>query len=160
MCATAASRARWAQFFVQSRDMNTLDTTLTESIIVNRVEFIESMEGSVTFQTQNGSILSAFFFQEKFTVGEHALVQFGSLDYPLEWTAIFSENKEGRQKLEPALEYCSYYAYGKIIALNPIVADFGDLKLSIGDWTHDEKVIGEFIYWKIRRLDITRLRPT
>jgi hypothetical protein len=140
--------------------MNAIDNILTQTVKVEEVQFLDEFDGIVTVVTTKGSLLSAYFWGDTFQKGEQANVQFSALDYPVSWDAIFSENKEQKLALETASKECVYYAYGRILSLNPIVVDFGDIKLSIGDWTHDERVIGEYIYWKIDRLDLTRLRTT
>lgn len=130
---------------------------LTQTVKVKEVEFTDEFAGVVTVTTISGSLVSAYFWGDNFQRDEEIEIEFDALDYPISWEAIFSENKEQKLVLEPAPETCAYYAYGKILTLSPIIADFGDLKLSIGDWTHDERVVGEYIYWKIDRLDIRRI---
>jgi hypothetical protein len=51
----------------------------------------------------------------------------------------------------------SYYGYGEIKLIDPITADFGDIQLELGNWTNDRKVVGEYIYWTIERLDIRKI---
>ncbi len=131
---------------------------LTQTVKVKEVEFTDEFDGIVTVTTISGRLVSAYFWGDNFQRDEEVEIEFDALDYPVSWEATFSENKEQKLLLEPAPEKCAYYAYGKILALNPIMANFGDIKLSIGDWTHDERVIGEYIYWKIDRLDIRRTR--
>jgi hypothetical protein len=140
--------------------MDTTEKILPQIVQVKEVEFTDKFEGSVTVVTIRGNLVSAYFWGDTFQEGEQVQVEFSALDYPISWEAIFSENREQKLGLEPASEKCAYYAYGKILSLNPIIADFGDIKLSIGEWTHDERVIGEYIYWKIDRLDVSRLRTT
>lgn len=130
---------------------------LTQKIKVKEVEFTDEFDGIVTVQTVKGGVVSAYFWGDIFKKDEDVEIEFDTLDYRISWEAIFSENKEQKLFLEPASEKCAYYAYGKILRISPIIADFGDIKLSIGDWTHDERVIGEYIYWKIDRLDVKRI---
>lgn len=140
--------------------MNALDKILTQVVKVKNVEFSDQLDGVVTVVANNGNLVTANFWGDTFRDGEQVEVEFSALDYPASWEAIFSENRERKLCLDPASEKCVYYAYGKILSLSPIVADFGDIKLSIGDWTHDEQIIGEYIYWKIDRLDIRSIRTT
>ena len=114
-------------------------------------------EGTVTFETNTGKIFSAMFWGQEFHLNNLYFVTFSSLDFPLDWEVIFSENKGHLKTIEPNKEQCSYMAYGKILSINPIKVDFGDLVMNVGNWTNDEKVIGEFIYWKIDRLDVLQV---
>lgn len=102
--------------------------------------------------------MSAFFYGGVFEAGEQFDAEFDHIEYPLEWEVIFSENKEQIKELVPAPGLCSYYGYGVIEAINPIIADFGCIRLDLGEWSHDERIVGEYIYWKIDRLDISRRR--
>ncbi len=135
-----------------------MDTTQNEilynKLTVSKIELTDNYEGAVTLETQTNIKFTAFFWGQTFELNKTYKIKFGCLDYPLKWETIFSENKTKKQTLETQNEFCSYEAYGNIISINPIVADFGDIKMDIGDWTHDQKVIGEFIYFKIDRLDI------
>ena len=95
-----------------------------------------------------------FFWGEKLEEQKKYLIEFSSIDYSLEWSVIFSENKEKIKCLILDNKNCSYLAYGQIISIKPTIVDFGDIKMGIGLSTNDERVIGEYIYWKIDRLDI------
>ena len=127
---------------------------LYNQLTVSRIELTDKYEGTVTLVTQTNKNFTAFFWGQTFELNKTYKIKFDCLDYPLKWETIFSENKAQKKMLESQNEFCSYLAYGKIISINPVVADFGDIKMEIGDWTHDENVIGEFIYFKIDRLDI------
>ena len=48
----------------------------------------------------------------------------------------------------------NYYCYGKIIGVNPVIADCGDMLFDLGELSHDERVVGEYVYFVIERLDI------
>ena len=121
------------------------------------IDKTDEYEGTVQFAI-HGNEYKAFFYGEDFLSGESVKVEFDQLDYPLEWDVIFNENKNKEFRFEKAEDSdCSYYGYGKITAINPVTADFGDIQLGIGNWTNDPKVIGEFIYWKIERLDISKV---
>ena len=72
---------------------------------------------------------------------------------------IFTENKEIELRIEKSKNSeWSYYGYGKIKSVDPVTADFGDIQLELGNWTNDPKVIGEYIYWAIARLDISKIK--
>ncbi len=69
------------------------------------------------------------------------------------WEEKFEKNKDRKKCLIKTGNW-SYEGYGQIVSINPVIADFGDMKLELGEFTHDNRVIGEFIYEKIARLDV------
>lgn len=133
---------------------------MTNTLRVDKIELFDPLEGKITFTTQNGKQIEAFFWGEKFEEQKDYLVEFTSLDYPLDWNVIFSENKEKIKSLILENGLCSYLAYGQIVSINPTVVDFGDIIMEIHLPTNDEKVIGEYIYWKIDRLDILETKSS
>lgn len=133
---------------------------IINNLKVYKIELYDPLEGKVTFVAQNGKQIEAFFWGEKFEEQKDYLVEFSSLDYPLDWSVVFSENKEKTKNLIIDNELCSYLAYGQIISINPTVVDFGDIVMEIHLSTNDEKVIGEYIYWKIDRLDILETKSS
>ena len=119
------------------------------------VSKIDKYEGTAHFKI-NGNDYYAFFYGEDYEFGKDYKVEFDHLEIPLEWDSIFNENKRNERKLVKIdNSEWSYDGYGIIKSINPIIADFGDIQLNIGNWTNDSNVIGEFIYWKIDRLDIS-----
>ncbi|UOK42103.1 MULTISPECIES: hypothetical protein [Flavobacterium] len=133
---------------------------MTNTLRVDKIELFDPLEGKITFTTQNGKQIEAFFWGEKFEEQKDYLVEFTSLDYPLDWNVIFSENKEKIKSLILEKGLCSYLAYGQIVSINPTVVDFGDIIMEIHLPTNDEKVIGEYIYWRIDRLDILETKSS
>lgn len=118
---------------------------------------MDKYEGTVHFEI-NGNDYKAFFYGEEYEPGQNVEIEFDHLESPLEWDVIFNENKDKELRIEKAENSeWSYYGYGRIISINPVTADFGDIKLELGDWTNDPKVVGEYIYWKIDRLDISKI---
>ncbi len=121
---------------------------------VVQIALTDLYESTVTFEAPTGKRFSAFFRGAHFVIDQTYRVTFCGLDYPLAWEAIFSENKACERRLGAARGEWSYLAYGHVLAINPVTVDFGDIVMAIGDWTNDERVIGEFINWKIDRLDV------
>lgn len=70
------------------------------------------------------------------------------------WEQMFSGNPDKKKMLVRTGDW-SYEAYGQIISIKPVVADFGIIVLELGDFTNDERCIGEWIVEKIDRLDLT-----
>ncbi|GEM_PF-499958 len=118
---------------------------------------MDNYEGIVHFEI-NGNDYKAFFYGDEYKPRQNYKVEFDHLETPLEWDKIFNKNKRKEQKLEklPDTDWC-YYGYGRIKSINPVIADFGDIQLDIGKWTNDPNIIGEFIFWKIERLDIRKI---
>ena len=133
-----------------------------ENIITIQVLSVEKMdeyEGSVLFQI-NGNEYKAFFFGEEFISGESVVATFDHLETSLEWDTIFNKNTQKLKKLVTTTEAeWSYKGYGQIKAINPVVADFGDIQLDLGALSNDPNVIGAYIYWEIERLDVSRDIP-
>ena len=121
------------------------------------VNLIGDCEGTVTFETNMGKRFEAFFYGKAFKIDEIYFVTFSSLDYDLKPEIIFSENKSQNKYLVKEKKSWSYQAYGQILSINPVVVDFGDLRMELGNWANDNKVIGEYIYWKIDRLDVNEV---
>lgn len=67
------------------------------------------------------------------------------------WECIFSGNPDKKTGLEH-LSGWRYRAYGKIISINPVVADCGLLSVEDVVQTNDPRVIGEFVAFTISRL--------
>lgn len=70
------------------------------------------------------------------------------------WEEIFSGNPHGERSLK-RIRGWSYWGYGLIIAVNPMVVDFGILQLEAGPRTHDERCVGASVRVLIDRLDLT-----
>lgn len=70
------------------------------------------------------------------------------------WEQMFGGNADHRKELVRTGDW-SYDAYGQIVSIAPVVADFGLFRLTLGDFTHDERCVGEWILEKIQRLDMT-----
>ena len=118
---------------------------------------MDKYEGSVQFEI-NGNDYKAFFYGEEYEPGQNVEVELDQLESPLEWNVIFTENKDKEQRIEKLKNSeWGYYGFGKIKSIDPVTADFGDIQLELGNWTNDPKVIGEYIYWTIDRLDISKI---
>jgi len=70
------------------------------------------------------------------------------------WDEMFRGNSGGKKELVKTGDW-SYDGYGEIISVDPVVADFGDFTFEIGDFTTDQRCVGEFIHIVIDRLDLT-----
>ncbi len=121
---------------------------------ITRLTLHDKYEGIVEFKTSSGNIYEAFFWGKSYKVGEKVFVELHHQSLPLDWKKTFSLNPNKEKKLEKLSGECEYAGYGEIEQIDPIIACFGDIKLDLGNWTRDKKIIGEFIYWRINRLEI------
>jgi hypothetical protein len=124
-------------------------------IEVNRTD---KFEGTVAFKI-NDRQYDAYYWGDNFLPGEELNISLTQLESPLKWETIFGENREREIKIEKSdTKDWTYYCYGTIHSVKPVIADFGDFQLDLGDWTNDENIIGEYIYWVVARLDIKRAK--
>ena len=98
-----------------------------------------------------GKVYSAFAFGFRHTAGSEVDLEVSADFGDTEWNEMFGRNNERKQALISTGEW-SYEAFGKIISVAPVVADFGGLELVVGPFTHDNRVIGEYIFTVIDRL--------
>ncbi|WP_416865244.1 MAG: hypothetical protein ACMVP2_22800 [Imperialibacter sp.] len=130
---------------------------MKQKVKIISVSKTDEHEGTVTFQI-NGRHFDAFFWGDNFLPGEELHVSLTQLEYPLSWETVFGENKGREIKIEKSnVKDWAYYCYGTIQSVRPVIANFGDFQLDLGDWINDDKVVGQFIYWTIDRLDIKRV---
>jgi hypothetical protein len=115
----------------------------------------EIKEGTVRFEI-NGNQYHASSIHDDYQVGELADVGFTALEANQEWEECFGKNTGKRIRLIHRGGW-SYDGYGIITSIKPVVADFGDIQLELGNWTNDERVVGEYIYWPIIELRIFRM---
>lgn len=104
-------------------------------------------------------VMDAFSLVDRFAprCGEQFEVELSALlteDEP--WEAMFTGNPDKAKRLEP-LGGWSYRAYGQIVSINPVVVDCGILSVPDVLDTNDPRVVGEFIAFRISRLDATLL---
>jgi hypothetical protein len=123
-------------------------------IRVKDVYLTDLYDGILTFETETGNIYDAYFWGAVFTVEEEKIVELSQFGEELDWNSIFTQNIAKEKRLKKTANKCEYIGYGQIESINPIIVNFGDINLDIGNWTSDERIIGEFIFWKIPRLDI------
>jgi hypothetical protein len=74
------------------------------------------------------------------------------------WEDIFRANPEHKAKLE-SLGGWRYRAYGKIVSVDPVRVDVGIMELDGPVESHDTSLVGEYIAWKIDRLDVNGMHP-
>ena len=114
----------------------------------------DKYKGIVEFKTASGNSYEAFFWGKSFKEGEQVLIELQHQSSALDWENAFSLNTTKEKKLEKLNGECEYSGYGEIEKISPIIACFGDIKLNLGNWSSDKKIMGEFIYWRINRLEI------
>ena len=112
----------------------------------------EMKEGTVTFNIK-GITYNAFSFNNDFKEGQEYDVNFTHIPGDTTWDENFNNNSQKMKCLEQKGKW-AFDGYGQIISINPVVANFGDIELELGDWTNDKRVIGEYIFWRISRLNL------
>ncbi|MDF2188317.1 hypothetical protein [Paraflavitalea sp. CAU 1676] len=116
---------------------------------VENVKYTDEYDGIVTLLFPSGDTIDACFWGATFDIGDDVDVVFDGGETNFSWENTFSRNKDHQTGMHKASERAAYHCYGKITGVNPVMADFGLMTLKLGDWTHDEQVIGEYIYWEI-----------
>ena len=86
------------------------------------------------------------------TGGEFEVSLSTELDDSWTWEDIFAANPDQRIGLEP-LEGYSYLVFGRIQSIDPVRIDCGLLVEERAIYTHDARVIGNFVGFKIIVLD-------
>ena len=77
------------------------------------------------------------------------------LDDDEAWEAMFAGNTDKRKALE-RVEGWSYRAYGEVVSIDPVMVDCGVIQIPDVFHSSDSRVIGEFIAFRITRLDATQ----
>lgn len=125
--------------------------------VIKRIDWLdqETREADVCFEVGKNSYW-AFCHPCGFTEGEERYVGFDFVDCEdITWETMFSYNRDEEKKLVPMTDdRTSYCCYGKIVGVNPVVVDCGDLRLDLGALTHDDRVVGSYVYFVISRLDV------
>jgi len=112
-------------------------------------------EGTVSFQIGKNSYKADSIFDD-YPLDQSVDVEFShfsDIDDP--WQKAFDNNPEKKKCLVNTKD-CSYDGFAQIISIHPIKADFGDIILDLGNWSNDERIVGEYIFWPIARLSISR----
>ncbi|WP_051560522.1 hypothetical protein [Clostridium beijerinckii] len=115
----------------------------------------EANEAIVSFQINN-KVYKAFGCPVNFEVGNFYKVEFDFIEgVDVQWDVMFSENKDKIKDLIIKLNgIWSYSAYGQILTVNPIMVDCGIGKFDLGYISRDERLVGEYIFFNISRLNI------
>ena len=121
--------------------------------IIN-VDYLDKYEGTVKFMTESGKVYEAMFWGNTFKPGERREIRFNHSCLKFDWEATFNMNLSKEKKSEKLEKDLEYIGYGQIEQINPVIACFGDIWLDLGSWASDERVINEYIYWRIDRLEI------
>ena len=74
-------------------------------------------------------------------------------DEGFSWDEAFRGNPGCKKRLDPVRGW-SYTGYGQIVAIMPVVIDFGLLRMEDANWATDEGFIRRFVKIPIDRLDI------
>jgi hypothetical protein len=129
---------------------------MTKLVKIVAVDPSDEFEGAVQFEV-NGQCYDAFYWGDFFLAGKTVEVLLTQLEYPLRWETTFGENKHREVRMDKSNDKrWMYHCYGVVKSIKPVIADFGDFQLDLGDWSNDERIVGEYIYWRVDRLDLSR----
>lgn len=124
---------------------------------IKGIDWIDEVakEAEVCFRIGN-SAYWAFCSPCDFSIGSLSNIEINFLeDEEISYETFFTYNINKEMKIVPFdNSRISYYCYGKIISVNPIVVDCGDIQFDYGEFSNDKKVVGEYVYFVIARLDI------
>lgn len=111
------------------------------------------LEARIRVDDQDISVMDSFG-GDKITPGEEFDIEIYAGLYNDEdsWEGIFEGNPNNEKKLEP-LGNWRYKIYGIVSSINPVLVDVGIMHLEAPITTHDERVIGESVAFRVERLD-------
>jgi hypothetical protein len=117
----------------------------------------ENPEAEILFEIC-GKEFWAFCHPCNFKEDEIVEVFFSFIEEEMSEYAFWEENKERNKEIVPSNKNrFHYYCYGELKSIHPVVIDCGTLNLSFGDWINDERMLGNYVYFVIARLDIFRV---
>jgi hypothetical protein len=77
------------------------------------------------------------------------------MERSISFEAMYSQNKNQEKKLVQNKDNSwAYEVYAQVKSIKPFMIDCGDFDLEIFSHSSDERLIGEYIYYPILRLDI------
>ena len=114
------------------------------------------LEASISAGGQTFCVMDQFEGKDLY-IGDEIDVEIsaGLYDENESWETIFNGNPQKEKKIEP-LGGWRYRVFGVVCSVSPVLVDAGQMQLEIPVTTHDEKVIGEFIAFRVERLDASR----
>ncbi len=74
-------------------------------------------------------------------------------DEAFTWDLAKRRNKTKNVSLEPLTGW-SYFGYGRVEQIMPVVIHFGLLRLEDATWTTDETLVGQYVGVPINRLEL------
>lgn len=115
---------------------------------------IEAREADVHFEA-GGNLYHAYSHPCDFEPGGLYTAVLDCLEQELSLDAKLSGNSEHSAMLVPRKDgFWAYDGYGHICAIRPVVVACGDLRVELDAFFRDERLIGEPIYFAVRRLNI------
>jgi hypothetical protein len=116
----------------------------------------ESSEAEVLFEI-NGEQFWAFCHPCNFIENEIVDVCISFIEDKIPENTFWDENKNNQKSIiQSKIDKWSYYCYGQLISIHPVIIDCGVLTLTYGDWINDEKTLGCYVYFVIARLEIDK----
>lgn len=128
-------------------------------VFVKKIIWIdeEGLEAEVLFEIE-GQQLWAFCHPCNLLENQEEIICFDFIEEEISETEFWNKNEYNMKKIEPReSDKWSYYCFGQIESIHPVIANCGSIKFSLGDWINDENVINSYVYFVISRLDIVRV---
>lgn len=128
------------------------------SILVREIntQSTGSKEAIITFELQ-GKEYKAYSYPHNFVVNKFQDAVFDFIESDIDDDVFWDSNVDKVIKLEQdTINPLKYYCYGKIIDINPVMIDCGDLTFDYGDISNDSRIIGHYVYFVIDRLDVSK----
>lgn len=117
----------------------------------------EIPEAEVMFEI-NEKHFWAFCHPCNLSKGETTEVCLSFIEEEVSEAAFWDQNNEhDKEIIASESNRCSYYCYGQLKSIHPVMVNCGAITFSFGDWINDERAIGSYVYFVISRLDIGKL---
>lgn len=127
-------------------------------VYIKKIDWIdkEAAEAEVLFEI-NGQDFWAFCHPCHFLENSKETAFFDFIENEISETKFWNGNKNKIKKIVPMVDNkWSYYCYGQIEQINPVIVNCGSIIFSLGDWINDRNVINNYVYFVISRLDIMK----
>ncbi len=106
----------------------------------------------------NGKSLWAFCHPCYLNESEIIEVRLTFIEDEIDQDAFWIENSQQKKEIVQSEDNrLSYFCYGEIVSINPLMIDCGFVVFSYGDWINDPTIIGKYVYFVISRLIVTKI---
>ncbi len=128
-------------------------------VYIKKIDWIdkEGLEAEILFEI-NGQHLWAFCHPCHFIENREEIVFFDFIENEISETEFWYNNKNNIKKIVPIEDdKWSYFCYGEVEQINPVMINCGTITFSLGNWINDKNIINNYVYFVISRLDIVKV---